>query len=616
VPLPNLDTPIDNTGKVGDGIAIGEADLLAALEPEDAAALAVGAVSGDEVWFEFVTQEDDKVRPEHAALHGSVWRVGDPAAPVPPIDYGCRCGMRYVAPPGSPAAKLLPPARGVPLSHGTIIRNYLAKRFGDTPATVDTVARNLERSPLSDRLGQATLAVQGRLKANNEAATRTVAVPLARMLLATRVPRPPGGTTPPPPPVVPPGPAPVPVAPPAPAPIAPIPAPVPARPTLAEQATAARVTAERSWARTPAAWTPEEKAANRIVGRDAANRALRALAPLRPVAKEAAAAFDKAKAAAEAQDAIYQPVRREHDIRKAELDAALEKWEAAKASGATPEQVAALRESMLRAEKVFLYMDERWKAEFARSVESGVVQGKARMALEAIGDDIHKAIVAANPKAVDTYAAWKPHVEQIARARPTLVEDFDRFGKLVAKSSGWLPDRVALDTGAKTARGSAERNGAGAGVHKIKLSTRPGVASHELAHALEYDSLSALPEAVALLKRRTAGKPLEWLRDRFKESNYKTNEVFRDGGFVDPYVSKDYGKAMLLATLKPKMGGGKKAARAAPAYADWFGKAGADVDSTEVVSMGVEWLAMRPAELLARDPQHFRLALRAAMGAR
>lgn len=197
MPLPSLDDPIDNTGEVEDGIAIGEADLLAALEAEDAAALAVGAVDGNEVWFEFVTQEDDKVRPEHAALHGSVWRVGDPAAPVPPIDYGCRCGMRYVAPPGSPAAKLLPPASGVPKSHAEVIAAYLAKRFARPAAAVDTVARNLERVPLADRLGAATLTVQARLKAAGEPANRGVAVALARMLLAMRLPRP-GGAAPPP----------------------------------------------------------------------------------------------------------------------------------------------------------------------------------------------------------------------------------------------------------------------------------------------------------------------------------------------------------------------------------------------------------------------------------
>ena len=38
-----------------------------------------------------------RVRPCHAALHGTVWRIDDHRAPVPPLDYGCRCALRYVS---------------------------------------------------------------------------------------------------------------------------------------------------------------------------------------------------------------------------------------------------------------------------------------------------------------------------------------------------------------------------------------------------------------------------------------------------------------------------------------------------------------------------------------
>lgn len=68
-------------------------------------------LDGDEVWFVYRTQHDDRVRPSHAALDGSVWRVDDPQAPTPPIDYGCRCFIEYVSAPS--AAKdpaRLPPA--------------------------------------------------------------------------------------------------------------------------------------------------------------------------------------------------------------------------------------------------------------------------------------------------------------------------------------------------------------------------------------------------------------------------------------------------------------------------------------------------------------------------
>jgi hypothetical protein len=41
------------------------------------------------VWFRYVTQQDGAVRPAHAKLHGTIWRLDDPNAPIPPLDYGC-----------------------------------------------------------------------------------------------------------------------------------------------------------------------------------------------------------------------------------------------------------------------------------------------------------------------------------------------------------------------------------------------------------------------------------------------------------------------------------------------------------------------------------------------
>jgi hypothetical protein len=609
--VPSSDTPIRNTGAVAlEGLDVSEADLLAALEAEDAAAMEAGAVSGDEVWFEFVTQEDDRVRPMHAALHGSVWRVGDPAAPVPPIDYGCRCGMRYVAPPGSPAAKVLPVAKAVPATHADAFRAWLAARFKVSPAGIGSVVGSLEKVPLADRQGAATARVQARLLAMGEPGTLTEARPLATMLLAIERPR--GGTAPPPPPtppVVPPAPAPAPAPTP---PIVPPPAPAAPAPTLAGRAAAALPVASASWGKPAKEWTPEEREANRVVGRSAANAAIRATVPLRAEARTAFAAVTEAEAAAGIAGAHAQAARADLYYPKAGYDKAVAAYVEAPEG---PARVAA-KAVVDKLEPRFLELDKQWREAEARAASTARARDEARKALDAVGDKVRAAVVAANPKAVGTFDGWKRVADPVLKARPTLVEDVDRFGKLVAASSGWVPERVAIHASAKSARGSAERNGAGTGVHAVKLSARPGVGSHELGHTLEYDGPDVLKAAIALLKRRTAGKPLEWLRDRFKGAGYKANEVFRDGGFVDPYVSKDYGRAMLAASLKANAGGGKKAARAAPAYGDWFGKAGADADTSEVVSMGMEWLAMRPAELLARDPQHFRLAVRAAMGAR
>lgn len=46
-------------------------------------------------YWEYVTADDDRVRDEHAALHGKMWRIGDPEAErvYPPNGFQCRCSM-------------------------------------------------------------------------------------------------------------------------------------------------------------------------------------------------------------------------------------------------------------------------------------------------------------------------------------------------------------------------------------------------------------------------------------------------------------------------------------------------------------------------------------------
>lgn len=86
-----------------------------------------GPLDADQVYFQFVCTTgdgghnpegapDDRVRPEHAALHGTVWRLDDPSAPIPPLNYGCRCSMRYVAAPNTTAARVLDEAPAEPES--------------------------------------------------------------------------------------------------------------------------------------------------------------------------------------------------------------------------------------------------------------------------------------------------------------------------------------------------------------------------------------------------------------------------------------------------------------------------------------------------------------------
>lgn len=111
-------------------LSVGVQDLLAALTPREVDAVGTGALDPREVWYEFVTLKDDRVRPSHRALDGTVWKAGDPNAPVPPLDYGCRCYIRYVAPPRSVAAarRLLPASpKAEPDTTAEVYRAYLAR---------------------------------------------------------------------------------------------------------------------------------------------------------------------------------------------------------------------------------------------------------------------------------------------------------------------------------------------------------------------------------------------------------------------------------------------------------------------------------------------------------
>ena len=184
-------------------LSVSGADLRAALEQGEASALEQGAFDSDQVWYEYLTQEDDRVRPTHAALHGTVWRVGDPRAPVPPIDYGCRCFVRYVAAPGSAAAQFLPEAPSEPTTAADAYGAYLDERAAGWADDVEAA----HALPAGDRIGALALRLAARTGSPVGKARE-----LARLALRIR-PAPPGepGGKPPPSPKPPPPPPPAPM---------------------------------------------------------------------------------------------------------------------------------------------------------------------------------------------------------------------------------------------------------------------------------------------------------------------------------------------------------------------------------------------------------------------
>lgn len=101
------------------------------ITPERQAALETGGLDEDQVYYQYHTQHDGRVRPSHRALDGTVWRLGDVFAPVPPIDYGCRCYMSYVAKPGTIAARVLPESTAEPTTKAEAFAKHLTETMPD-----------------------------------------------------------------------------------------------------------------------------------------------------------------------------------------------------------------------------------------------------------------------------------------------------------------------------------------------------------------------------------------------------------------------------------------------------------------------------------------------------
>lgn len=115
-----------------------------------------GVLDADAVFVQLVCQTtdgghdpngtpDDRVRPSHAALHGTVWRLDDPRAPIPPMDYGCRCTLIHVAAPGRAGAvalRIIPQAPAAPeVTPGLPYRDWLDANAPQWPQIAEVMGK-------------------------------------------------------------------------------------------------------------------------------------------------------------------------------------------------------------------------------------------------------------------------------------------------------------------------------------------------------------------------------------------------------------------------------------------------------------------------------------------
>jgi len=90
---------------------------------------------------------------------------------------------------------------------------------------------------------------------------------------------------------------------------------------------------------------------------------------------------------------------------------------------------------------------------------------------------------------------------------------------------------------------------------------------HEMGHFIEHNNRGVSKACQTFLKRRTEGKPTKRLYEN-------SDEIYKDGGFVNSYVGKIY------------RGG-----------------------ETEILSVGLELLLKDPAKFIKKDPEHFDLVV-------
>lgn len=178
------------TGSLGTGFAVNiDTDLrdaLAQLERDVERLDDDEAAAAADVVLVYKTQEDDRVRPEHMALHNTVWEVDDPERPVPPIAPGCRCYLEVRARNQDAANRNgLPPVdANPPESDAEAVRQFL--RDSDLDASETTLGptvgalvegRDVDPNQLFDDAGNFVGATKARAIAQaggNAAAFRTV----------------------------------------------------------------------------------------------------------------------------------------------------------------------------------------------------------------------------------------------------------------------------------------------------------------------------------------------------------------------------------------------------------------------------------------------------------
>jgi hypothetical protein len=151
-------------------------DLADAIEATDE------DIGGDEPEMVVVykTQHDDRVRPEHAALHNTQWDPSDPDRPIPPLGHGCRCFevLEAKTPKAAKQTGLPKAERNPPNPGGEALR-----QFFDGAETADgeqVTTQDILGKTVGDLVEQDKIPVEAALDGDGNAQKATVAKGIAK----------------------------------------------------------------------------------------------------------------------------------------------------------------------------------------------------------------------------------------------------------------------------------------------------------------------------------------------------------------------------------------------------------------------------------------------------
>lgn len=137
------------------------------------------------------------------------------------------------------------------------------------------------------------------------------------------------------------------------------------------------------------------------------------------------------------------------------------------------------------------------------------------------------------------------------------------FNKLVSKTV-W--DNAAIEAESIVGRAYAKPDANSIHLQKNELTQ---TIIHEVGHILEVQG-GLLQQALDFYDRRTAGEPLQSMNTLMNTNVYGDHEKARRGGFIQPYMGKDYGRG-----------------------------------STEIISMGIEMMYMDAPRFAREDADYF-----------